>query len=109
MRISPCLYNSNNPRTKRDITRADTDPRGIQSYSTNRLLIGLGPRSQRAARVAPRDKVEVPQHSESMSFHPEIRNSSIHIQFQIARDEIGDFPGHVAPPCVETPTQLGGC
>ena len=64
---------------------------------TSWLLIGWGPWSQRAARVAPRDNVEVPPHPGRIGSHPRIRNPSISLQPKQPDDENGDPPGRYRP------------
>ena len=71
-------------------------------HSTIRLVIGLGSWSQRAARVAPRDNVEVPPHSESMGFHPGVRNPSIPYNSNNRGTQLEICRVHVAPQGVET-------
>ena len=69
------------------------------------LLIGW---SQRAARVASREIVEVPPHPGRIGSHPRTKNLPIYLQRQQTGDENADLPGRCAPQGVETPTQLAG-
>ena len=61
------------------------------------LIIGWGSWSQRAARVAPRDNVEVPPHPGRIRSHPRMINPSILLQLQQTGDENGNPAGRYRP------------
>ena len=76
---------------------------------TGYLLIGRGSWSQRTAKVAPRDSVEVPSHPGRIGSHPQLRNSSISLQLHHPGEKTGIPPVDTAPHGVETPTPLADC
>ena len=74
---------------------------------TSRLLIGWGSLSQRAARVAPRDNVDVLPHPGRIGSHLRIKNLPKSLQLQQAGDENGDPPGQYYPARCGNPNPTG--
>ena len=71
------------------------------------MLVDWGSWNQRAARVAPRDNVEVPSHPGRIGYHPLIRNPSISVILQQTVAENGDPLGRYRPARCGNPNLTG--
>ena len=94
--------NADPPGRYRSAQRGNPNPIGW-------LLIGWGSCSQRAARVAPRNNVEVPSHPRKIGSHSRGRNTSISLRLQQPGTKTGIPRVDATPHGVETPTPLVGC
>ena len=82
--------NGDRPGLRRSVRCGHPNPIGW-------LLIAYGSWGQRAARVSPRDNVEVPPHPGKIRSHPRIRNPYIPLRLQQPGDKNGDLPGRYHP------------
>ena len=92
----PYIYNFDDSGTKTVIPQVDTAPHGVET-PTHWLVADWLRLVEHAARVAPRDNVEVPPHPGRIRSHLRIRNSSKYLQIERPGDDNGDPSGRYRP------------